>query len=119
MRLKNFIVVGLLLVLTSCRDRDFTVDDVSQKQTFIIKNRSILPSIDPLVKVRVKGHLDGKALVYIPNGPMIIDSAYTLKLREGAVNKELSRAFTYKQFSVVYQPITAKSGHLEIEVDAL
>ncbi|MFD1145433.1 hypothetical protein ACFQ4C_30180 [Larkinella insperata] len=99
-------------------NRDFTVDDVTQKQTFIIKNRSFLPTIDPSVKVRVKGHLDGKALVYIPNGPWIIDAQYTLKLRQGPVNKELSRAFTYKQFSVVYQPITAKSGHLEIEVEA-
>lgn len=94
------------------------VDDISQKQTFVIKNKSILPSIDPRVKVRVKGHLDGQALVYIPNVPWLIDSGYTLKLHKGPINKELSRAFTYKQFSVVYQPITAKSGYLEIKVDA-
>ncbi|GAB3890951.1 hypothetical protein GCM10028803_02270 [Larkinella knui] len=118
MKLKKYFILVFISLLGGCADRSFWVDDVSEKQTFIVKKSSPIPMIDPLVKVYVKGYLDGKALVYIPNGPGIIDDFYTIKLNKGYIKKGLSRAFTYQQFSIVYQPITAKSGHLEIDVDA-
>lgn len=104
--------------MMACSDRSFTVDDIGQKQTFIVKIRSLVQTIDPPVTVRVKGHIDGKALVYIPNGPGIIDEGYTIKLEKGNFDRTLHQSFTYKRFTVVYQPITAKEGHIKIEVDA-
>ncbi|MGA0557588.1 hypothetical protein ACO2Q8_13110 [Larkinella sp. VNQ87] len=115
---KFFIVLAVAGVLATCQHRSFLVNDIDQKETFVIKKMSPLPYIDPLVTVRLTGYLDGKAVVYIPNGSRIIDEDYAIRLDKGHVRRELSRAFTYERFSVVYQPITAKGGHLEIQVEA-
>ncbi|MBD2754429.1 hypothetical protein [Spirosoma validum] len=65
----------------------------------------------------MRGYLNGKAVVYIPNGPNKIDPSYSLEIK-GHIDKAFTTAFTYTQFSVVYEPKTADNGYLLIEVDA-
>jgi len=76
----------------------------------------------PLSIIRVKGHLDGKAVVFIPNGTQdssglpIGNEFYTLKLPSGTIDKQMTCEMIPQDFPLIYQPITASKGSLVIDV---
>lgn len=85
-------------------------------------------TIDAPIIVEISGELDGKAVIFFPNGPQdskglpllrngIYDSSNIIILLKGEINKKVRIGEAVGNFQLIYQPITAKNGSLSINID--
>ncbi|WP_192579005.1 hypothetical protein [Fibrisoma limi] len=117
------LLLGVLLYFKRCNGSSFDVDDVAKRHEFTVKPTNFTTTIDAPAVIHVKGHLDGRAVVFIPNGTQdssglpIGNEFYTLKLPPGAVDKQMTCEMIPRDFPLIYQPITANKGSLVIDVN--
>lgn len=117
-----FLIVAIYLI--ECNGSSFSINSTSQRHKFRVKKTYLQLTIDAPVVVEIRGKLDGKALVFIPNGPedstglpVWRNSPSVVKLSEGSVNKRVHIGEMAGDFNLIYQPITAKNGSLNIKID--
>lgn len=109
-----------LLTVSSCQ-KTFKVTEVNKAHVFTAS----LPYDDGVsypFELIVKGELNGTAFVYLvpklkTNKLARRDEYFTVRLSSGSFNRKLIRGFTRSQMQIVYQPITANTGHVEIEIN--
>ncbi|WP_461150573.1 hypothetical protein [Spirosoma pulveris] len=117
-----FLIVVIYLI--ECTGNSFNVGSASQRHEFKVKQTHFQLSIDGPVVVEITGVLDGKAVVFMPNGPQDSrglpvwdNSGSVVKLSKGRVNKKVYIGEMAGDFNLIYQPITAKNGLLNIRID--
>ncbi|MEZ0607965.1 hypothetical protein ACAW74_05585 [Fibrella sp. WM1] len=122
----------LLLIatyLTQCNGNFFYIWRTGKQHEFTVKQTRYQPVSDSSPVVEITGELDGNAVVFIPNGSP--DStgfptwpgnyspsydSYVVSLQKGKVDKKIHTEMR-RDFKLIYRPITAKSGSLNIKVN--
>ncbi|MCX6217144.1 hypothetical protein [Spirosoma sp.] len=117
-----FLIIAIYLI--QCTGNSFNISRSSQRHEFRVKQTHLQLSIDAPVVVEISGVLDGKAVVFMPNGPQDStgvpvwdNSGSVVKLSKGIVNKKVYIGEMAGDFMLIYQPITAKNGLLNIRID--
>ena len=117
-----FLIIAIYL--NECTGNSFNVGSASQRHEFKVKQTHFQISIDAPVVVEITGILDGKAVVFMPNGPQDSrglpvweNSGSIVKLSKGRVNKKVYIGEMSGGFKLIYQPTTAKNGFLNIRLD--
>lgn len=123
--------VGLWLYVHHRPGTHIHVERVANRQQFAVPYTYRLAAIDPPAPVHVRGYLDGKAVIYqdrkttldssgvpiwphaVLNGP----NPYLLRLKPGNIDTTLVFITGSTNFSLIYQPLTAKNGELTIDVE--
>ncbi|MBD2757753.1 hypothetical protein [Spirosoma validum] len=114
----------IVIYLIACTGNSFNVRSASQRHEFKVKQTHFQLSIDAPVVAEITGVLDGKAVVFMPNGPQdstgvpVWDNSYSVvKLSKGRVSKKVYIGEMSGDFKLIYQPTTAKNGLLNIRID--
>ncbi len=125
------IAVGLWLYVRHRPGTHIRVDRVANRQQFAVPYTSRLGAVDPPAPVHVRGYLDGKAVIYQDRNNTLNSSGlpvwrhtalhgldpYLLRLRPGKIDTTIVFSTGSTDFSLIYQPLTAKNGELTIDVD--
>ncbi len=107
------------------------IERVAKRQQFVVPYTSRLAVIDPPAPVHVRGYLDGKAAIYQNRGRAVDSRGLPiwpykelygpnpdlLRLKPGKIDTAIVFSTSSTDFSLIYQPLTAKNGELMIDVD--
>ena len=131
--LATFIVVtvGWWLYMHHRPGTHIHVKAVAKRQKFVVPYTSRLGAIDPSALVRVRGYLDEKAAIYQDRGATLDSNGLPvwpyqelyrpnhdlLRIKPGKIDTTIIFGTGSTNFSLIYQPLTAKRGELMIDVD--
>lgn len=113
--------LGLLIVLILCScTKTFDVEEINKAQTFSFTAPYEEGEPYPL-RINVRGRLNGKAMVYLMQTPTKKikpwrNDSYTIHLKTGRFEQRLFAEPGMKNMSVVYEPLTATEGEVDITV---
>ncbi len=131
--LATFVVstVGLWLYVHHRPGTHIHVERVVNRQKFVVPYTSRLGAIDSPASVYIRGYLDGKAAIYQDRKTTLDSSGLPvwpykelyglnpdlLRLKPGNIDTAIVFSTGSTDFSLIYQPLTAKKGELIIDVD--
>lgn len=118
MAIRAYFCLLITLFLSIGCTKNFEVEEADKMQEFYI-NRPDYLKINPehMAKLTVTGKIDGRARIYMTHSTTAYDPFYSLSFGPLDLEKTISRQIGEGYHLVIYKPITAKKGKLNIKVE--
>lgn len=111
-----FCLLVTLLLSTGCT-KNFEVEEADKMQEFYISQPYFKVGPEYMTKLTVTGKIDGRARIYMTHSTTVYDPFYSLSFGPLDLEKTISRQIGEGYHLVIYKPITAKKGKLNIKVE--
>lgn len=111
-----FYLLAILLLSTGCT-KNFEVEEADKMHEFYIGRPYFSFGFEYPIKLTVTCQIDGKALIYITPSATSYNPSYSMSFSPRYRKRTLAREIFFERNVIVYKPITAKKGKLNIKVE--
>lgn len=112
-----FFLLAILLLSTGCAKNFDVLEEADKMHEFYIGRPYFSFGFEYPIKLTITGQIDGKALIYITPSANSYNPGYSMSFSHRYRKRTLARELFFKRNVIVYKPITAKKGKLNIKVE--